>query len=215
MTKQDELREVAEISTVGGEVCLDFTNTVSNRHSEAPREYLLSYEDLVHWAERAGVVDASRASRLRTEAAAHEERATEVLQQALRLRAALYSIFASQIAGMTPPAAQMAFLNEMLASVLPRRQLVPGEENYSWRWRVRSDDLDFVLWPVILSATELLTSGELDRVHECEGDQCGWLFLDRSKNRSRRWCAMSDCGNVAKVRRYRRRKSVAQDEQNG
>lgn len=205
MTKQDELHEVTEIGTAGGEVCLDFTNTVSNRHSETPREHLLSYEDLVQWAERAGVIDATIASRLRTEAAAHEERATEVLQRALKLRTALYSIFASQIDGTTPPAAHMAFLNEMLASVLPRRRLVPGEENYAWRWRVGSGDLDFMLWPVILSATELLTSGELDRVHECEGDRCGWLFLDRSKNRSRRWCDMKECGNVVKVRRYRAR----------
>jgi predicted RNA-binding Zn ribbon-like protein len=62
-----------------------------------------------------------------------------------------------------------------------------------------------MLWPVVRSAAELLTSDELGRVRECAADNCAWLFLDRSKNRSRRWCDMAVCGNRDKVRRFRQR----------
>jgi len=50
----------------------------------------------------------------------------------------------------------------------------------------------------------LLTSSQrLNQVRQCRGDNCGWLFVDGSKNHSRRWCDMRDCGNRAKVRRHR------------
>lgn len=49
----------------------------------------------------------------------------------------------------------------------------------------------------------------IDRIKECPYPQCGRLFLDQSKNRSRRWCEMSMCGNRTKARRhYRRGKEI-------
>jgi predicted RNA-binding Zn ribbon-like protein len=59
------------------------------------------------------------------------------------------------------------------------------------------------LWPVARSAAELLTSGDLARVGQCPGEECGWLFLDTSRAGRRQWCDMADCGNLAKVRRFR------------
>jgi predicted RNA-binding Zn ribbon-like protein len=56
---------------------------------------------------------------------------------------------------------------------------------------------------VARSAAELLQSEELGRVRRCDGEDCRWLFLDTSRSRNRRWCDMADCGNTAKVRRYR------------
>ena len=65
--------------------------------------------------------------------------------------------------------------------------------------------MEWVLWPIVQSAADLLTTESLDRVRLCKAEDCGCLFVDASKNRSRRWCAMSDCGNRAKVRRHRQR----------
>ena len=75
----------------------------------------------------------------------------------------------------------------------------------NWTYTFEERKLDQMLWPIIRSAAELLTSDKLDRVCECPGENCGWLFIDMSRNRSRRWCDMKDCGNRAKARRHYRK----------
>jgi len=81
----------------------------------------------------------------------------------------------------------------------------------AWRWEfVDGEELDSMLWPIVRDAAELLTSRDFDRVTECSGSDCTWLFADKSRNRSRRWCDMAECGNRSKARRfYRRQKSGA------
>ncbi len=69
-----------------------------------------------------------------------------------------------------------------------------------------TEALGRALWPLVRSAVDLLTSPDLERLKLCEADDCGWLFVDASRNRSRRWCDMSGCGNLAKVRRFRARR---------
>lgn len=74
--------------------------------------------------------------------------------------------------------------------------------SFVWGWDDAAPALDRPLWPVARSLAELLTSDELPRVRECAADNCAWLFIDTSKNRSRRWCDMAVCGNRAKARRH-------------
>jgi len=90
-------------------------------------------------------------------------------------------------------------------SELVRREVRPAGEGYTWVWKRTNAELDDVLAPVVESAAALLTSPDLSRVRECESETCGWLFIDRSRNRSRRWCDMTVCGNRAKVRRHYQR----------
>jgi glycosyltransferase involved in cell wall biosynthesis len=78
-------------------------------------------------------------------------------------------------------------------------------DGFAWEWAI-GDDLAGVLWPVAHSATGLLTSVPLGRVKGCAG--CNWLFVDESKNKSRRWCSMEDCGTYAKMRRYVARRAA-------
>ena len=66
--------------------------------------------------------------------------------------------------------------------------------------------VDALLGRVLAAAYEAAAAGTWTRLKACLNDDCRWVFYDRSKNRSRRWCAMSACGNVAKAREYRRRK---------
>jgi predicted RNA-binding Zn ribbon-like protein len=93
-------------------------------------------------------------------------------------------------------------LNDALAAGARYRRLVPEREGFGWTWVESEEPLEDVLWPVAQSAAELLTSDAMERVKECRNQQCTWLFVDRSRNGSRRWCDMKDCGNRAKARRH-------------
>ncbi|MGH9751659.1 MAG: CGNR zinc finger domain-containing protein, partial [Blastocatellia bacterium] len=86
-----------------------------------------------------------------------------------------------------------------------RVRLGAGEENFVWEWTDTKNALDQMLWRIADSAAEMLTTDDLTRLRECPGEDCGWLFLDTSKNSRRQWCDMQTCGNLAKVRRFRRR----------
>jgi predicted RNA-binding Zn ribbon-like protein len=88
---------------------------------------------------------------------------------------------------------------------------MPTATGYAWTWVDDGAAPDCMLWPIVRSAAELLVTGDLSGVRVCGGARCGWLFVDTSKNRSRRWCDMQDCGNVAKVRRFRTRQHQVQD----
>lgn len=194
---------------IGGQACLDFTNTVGGRRPGYEREYLNSYADLVAWSQHASLVTATEAQQLIAEATRQPAKATRVIEQAILLREAIYRIFSAVAAGGSPEAADLTILNKVLAEALAHLQITPAGDGFSWTWRGKAEALDSMLWPIARSAGELLTSADLPRVNMCAGDNCGWLFLDTSRNRSRRWCDMRDCGNRAKARRHYRRSRTA------
>lgn len=195
---------------VGGNAGLDFINSVGGWVDGDPRhDHLRNYEDLVAWGEGGGLLDRRLAGRLEAEAAKQPRDAARVLARAVALRRTLHRLFAAIAAGRLPAAADLDTLNAALARTLPHQRLVAGAQGFGWAWD-DSPALDRMLWPVLRGAAELLTSGRLSRVRQCGGEQCGWLFLDETKNRSRRWCEMSVCGNRAKARRhYRRSRTTA------
>jgi len=86
-----------------------------------------------------------------------------------------------------------------------RSQVIPTDAGFTWVWAEGGRALDCMLWPVARSAADLLTAGELPAIRQCQGSQCGWLFLDTSRNRTRVWCDMRVCGNRAKARRHHAR----------
>jgi predicted RNA-binding Zn ribbon-like protein len=96
-------------------------------------------------------------------------------------------------------------LNRELRVARAHERLV-ASPRFAWEADNPPAALDRVLWPVVRSAADLLTSPELERVGQCRGEECGWLFLDISRSRRRQWCHMADCGNLAKVRRFRQRR---------
>ncbi len=190
----------------GGALCLDFANTVDHRPAPEPRELLPTYADLLSWARQAGAIRAEEARHLEREAAGRRAEADAALEHARTLREALFALFSAAAEGRlaSPPAALEA-LNSALPAALGRRRLAVSGGRAGWAWVEDPRALDRPLWPVVESAAELLVSEELPRVRECAAETCAWLFLDRSRNRSRRWCDMTVCGNRDKVRRHRRR----------
>ncbi len=197
----------------GGLLCLDFTNTLEDRPSDHPRELLNSYSDLVSWSQQARILEDQEAQQLLEEAARRPAEASIVLQRAIVLREAIYRLFKAVAQDASAEGEALALLNAAIADTMTHAQVVPGAARFTWGWTVNEGDLDRILWPVVQSAADLLTSDELDIVRICASDDCDWLFLDTSKNHSRRWCDMKSCGNRAKARRhYVRKKGSSIDE---
>jgi predicted RNA-binding Zn ribbon-like protein len=200
---------------VGGDLALDFVNTVGGRIAEgddAPGSRVLAdklagYAHLVAWGRHAGSMAEPDARRLLRLGEGRPREAAEVLGRALLFREALHRALRSLMLGRRPDPEDVSRLNAEIAAARGREVLAPFRDALRWEWPDAGDRLDSPLWPVARAAAALLTSGDLSRLRQCGGERCGWLFLDRSRNRSRQWCTMEDCGNVAKVRRFRRRHS--------
>jgi predicted RNA-binding Zn ribbon-like protein len=184
----------------GGRLCLGIVNTVLWRRSNAPIERLTSYDDLVRYVERAGWLP--EADRLMGEASAHPRKARAALAQAITLRETLFGLFTEVAAGAAPRPSQMRALNEALATSMAHMELATSDGGgFETRWRP-ADSLDLPLWQIAASAGAVLASGDLDRLKQCPGEQCGWVFIDVSSNGSRRWCDSKLCGNRARVRAH-------------
>jgi predicted RNA-binding Zn ribbon-like protein len=181
-----------------GHLALDFANTVSNRGTASAIDRLGSYQDLLAFATQAEVLSDAEAHRLAARARRSPAAAEEVLQRARDLRDALYDLFAALAEDRPPPAAALPELNRAVA------RLEIGRD-WRWTWSCAPGGLDDMLGPVTIAAAELLTSAERERIRMCAADTCAWVFLDTSKNRSRRWCDMKQCGNRAKARRFHAR----------
>ena len=189
--------------TLTGEVSLDLVNTVDWRASSAPGELLNSYSDLLRWGRHTGLLKDQEARRLAFEAAKHPKKADAVLKRALALREILFRIFSAVTDGRQAEASDVDSLNRSLSDAHSRLRLSQTKEGYQWEWSGGGDaDLERVLWPVIRSAGDLLTSAHLTLLRQCPGEGCAWLFLDTSRNKSRRWCSMEVCGNRSKARRH-------------
>jgi len=206
MVTRSQPESLYDFEFIGGALCLDFTNTLG-RGVTTDTEHLDRYQDLVRWGLQAEILDVQQADRLVDAAHSSPSEAETVLARALELREVIYRIFAAEVHGAAPGPEDLAELNDALAEAMARSRLIPAADGFTWGWE-DTDQLGAVLWPVARSAAELLTSSETRLLKECGSDTCEWLFLDSSKNKRRRWCDMRSCGNLAKVRRHRRRRKA-------
>jgi len=197
----------------GSDVSLDFVNTVGWRLADHPSEYLRSYEDLLDWGRQAGLLGLEETEGLFRRAMLDPEGARETLSRALALREVVHRMISRAIAGESQDESDLWALNRELSIALSHLRVMAADGTYTWGWDRSGDDgdarLDSPLWPVAQSAAELLTSPKLGRVKLCAGVGCGWVFLDESRNSSRRWCDSRDCGNRERVRRHLARKRAS------
>ena len=184
---------------LGGALCLDFVNTIDPRLKPPREEFLGSFEKLVEWAQFIGLLTPAERRSLvdRTTPAV----AKAVFSRAIELRASLYQLFRQPNAA---PARALKVLNTELRRAGGSPSLEFRQGRYRMRWP-SSAAAERLIGPIARSASELVTSPELQRVRECAGDGCGWLFVDTSRAHRRRWCSMSICGNRLKARRHRQR----------
>ncbi len=195
MTHQAEA--ITELKRLGGWLCLDFMNTAERAGGEVVTDFLKSSGDVLLWGEQAGILTANEArEQASNEAALNEARA---------MREMLYRIF-SAFAGKRPPDQRdLEEFNRWLREAMGHLQIQLAEGMIQNNWYQAPSLYRVVLWTVIRSAFELMSAPQLGLLRECAAADCGWLFLDTSRNHSRRWCDMEDCGNRAKARRHYQR----------
>ncbi len=196
-----------QFDLTGGQLALDLANTVSRRDDpDRRKDHLESYLDLISFASQSKVVSSNEAHELRQHALRREAEARRTFRKAIALREALYRVFSSIAQHKRPAAADLEMINEYALEALRHRALMRGNGNYRWEWQNDPNNpLNRVLWPIAQAAADLLTSDQLRIVRFCEAPDCQWLFLDHSRNGSRRWCDMTSCGNRAKARRHYQR----------
>jgi len=195
----------ATLTLIGGAPCLDFANTSSGRGTPLLQEHLRSYELLLAWSEHAGLTARAKRRRLARLAAQRPRAAASVLRRALALREAIHAIGIALARAARLPAPALAVVNREFAAAMAQARLRPADGGFALDWAEAPASLDSVLRPLVRSATELLLAPLRGRVKQCPGHGCGWIFLDLTKNRNRRWCEMEICGSRNKVRRYRER----------
>jgi predicted RNA-binding Zn ribbon-like protein len=183
---------------------LSFVNTLSGRPTAAPIERLISYDALVEWAREAGVLKPDDAERLAARGRRRADDAARIVQRARELRERLHETLVSTSQGRMPAATTLDALGAELSRWYPHGRLVPDGECLQWAYG-GTDELDRPLWEIARATARLVTSPRLMRIRACAAADCGWWFLDDTKNGSRRWCDMKICGNRDKVRRFRAR----------
>ena len=191
---------------LSGDPALDLVNTVDWTSSGLADERLGTGDDLVRWGRGAGVLSAAEAERLRRAVIRHPREATRAVEEARAARLVLRDLFAAVAQG-EPYDEPLERFNQLLADALGHQLVTPGPgrgaPSFRWEWRGLEGHPGAVLRPVLWAAASLLVSPEADRIRICGGEDCGWMYVDRSRNGLRRWCQMRTCGTREKSRRRR------------
>jgi predicted RNA-binding Zn ribbon-like protein len=191
---------------VGGALCLDFANTVGGlRDTGSAREYLSGYGDLVAWSRQAGLLTTGEVEQLLHESDGRPEEAGAVFERAIALREAIYHSCTALVEDAEPPMTDLRTLDAELALAQAHAHLIWVRGGFTWEWVHEEAALDAALWRIARSTGELLTAPAAQALGQCSSATCGWLFVDTTRNHSRRWCDMGGCGNREKVRRHRAR----------
>lgn len=201
----NEPQDWKQLKLVGGQPCLDFVNTVDRDGDQYSQEWFRDSVDLIGWAQYVELVSSAQAEALRRQVEKQPEQSIKFFNQALQLREALYRVFSAFAAKGSQATDDLELLNNLLSEIQRHLRLVAVNSKFTWEW-TETNQLDFILWQIVRSTVNVLTSPDGDRLRECAGVGCGWVFLDFSRNRSRRWCDMEDCGNRAKANRHYDRK---------
>jgi predicted RNA-binding Zn ribbon-like protein len=194
------------LPVLGGRLCLDFVNTIDPWYGDDRIDYLPDYDALLEWAHRNGTATAQQRTLLRKLAHAAPLESAAVHRRAIDLRADLHAVLRPARGSETSRA--VLTLNAELRRAARHLRINQIGSTFELDYEF-DEELDAVLWPVVRCAVDLLSSTrDLSRVRECDGFNCGWLFIDTSKAGRRRWCSMDICGNRAKVVRHRNRAKV-------
>lgn len=191
---------------VGGDISADFANTQSYRYQPTQaHDHLGTYADLVAFLRQGDAISGALARRLLVAAERHPDKAARVHHRAVALREAIWQCYSKIAKGKEPSPADVELIGREAADAMGHAVFAPSGSDYRWVFP-DTDELERALWPVARAATDVLSNAsERSMVRECADDVCAWLFLDRSKNHTRRWCTMETCGNRAKQRRFQKR----------
>jgi len=206
MLKREKCEETPILE--GIKLCTDFVNTVDWRNSKTrKKEKLHDFSALVSWSKQIGILEDKTAQILFKKALKQPNKAEQVYEKTIELRELLYRMFSSMATTGQASNHDLSIFNKYLADSMGKSCcLSPSNNGFVWSFCSGTDSMDLFLDPIIKSAADLLVSPHIKRIKKCADDACGWLFVDMSRNNSRRWCSMKDCGNRAKAHRHYLRK---------
>ena len=184
-------------------MCLDFCNSGQSARDPSGTEWIAGFSELVDWLEAAEAITRGQAARLRRAAAASPRAAAQVWGRAIKLREALFRVLNARAEGGAIAREDLSIIEAEHARAVSFARLAWTGDGYSWSLDPSAESLDAALQPLVESAVSLLTSAKIERLRRCGNSTCYWLFIDETKNHSRRWCEMASCGNIVKVRRHR------------
>jgi predicted RNA-binding Zn ribbon-like protein len=220
-------RRPPKFELIGGNVCLDFINTLDDRPSGKPKELLKNFYELARFGEDTGILTPAQLDYFYENAHLEPDEAGDAVRRAIHLREAMYAVFSALRKRQTVPPTALDTLNSYIRdaaqhSRLVQSEMVQGEMAQSemaqskggceWRFNDMTSRYHAMLWPIARAAADLLASSEMAHVRACSSPTCQWLFLDTSKNQHRRWCSMQQCGNRAKVRKFYAKKKESAGE---
>lgn len=191
---------------VGGDLALDLVNTVSWRGDcERRIERIPTFESLVHWSSRTELLQASAVRQLMRSAATDADAAERAVREIRNLREDLHLVIASHLEDTALPAGALTRL---------RLRYVEALQNASpsalpLAWEISPNSPGALTQALALRAMRLLQSDDVNRIGRCSNGACQWVFIDHSRNHSRRWCSSTDCGNRDRAaRHYARHRTV-------
>jgi len=191
---------ISKLPSLGGDLSLDFVNTVHDRHEEPLRDLLQNYLDLVTWVYCANAISDSQMERLLQTGRENQEKANQIYKDALQLREAFYDFVLNLINQDEASSTNMQLINRWISRAFSNLELAQLNGYFVLDWKTEIFELESVLWPIIRAFVNLISSEDRNRIKQCYN--CGYLFVDNSKNKSRRWCSMEICGNRVKARRF-------------
>lgn len=202
-----------ELAILAGHLALDFANTVDDPLGPARHDHTATYPDLLRWGRRVDLLDKGQELRLLRAAARAPRAEVAALREAHRLRQVLNDVFGHVADGDIDSADHWPRLRPYATAAIAAAELGTADDDRAdragrrrrWVWP-QGEELDGVLHPIALAAADLLVGPDLPRLKRCA--RCPWLFLDQSKNHSRRWCDMDVCGRAQKIERYVARRAA-------
>jgi predicted RNA-binding Zn ribbon-like protein len=200
-----EKRKAFEL--IAGNVALDLVNTLDWRFREEPppEELLKDYYDVTQFSAQGGLISDALGRRLMRSVS--DGKAAQVVNAVRELRELAAQVLYAALEGDDPSASAVKLLEKYFREAREAQRLLWDGEKLAWRLSqspVQSADLaELPLWTLSLRVAELMTSDEMQMLRACGNPECQWLFLDTSKNHTRRWCDMKICGNRMKARRFK------------
>lgn len=194
------MRSIATLELDGGCLAFDFVNTISNRNIPFFHEYLNHYDDFLEWSKRAGVLSKARAGSIAEFALHHQKLAQKSFIEVIRIREVLFAMLSATACGKKPAEKDIEQFNQILSRTLSNLKLEIDRGKVNISFAQPDQVLEEPLFIIVKNAFDVLTGEDMSRIKECPN--CGWLFLDRTKNGKRRWCNMQVCGSRDKSHRY-------------
>jgi predicted RNA-binding Zn ribbon-like protein len=187
---------------IGGHPTIDLVNTLDWRFREnGPEELLASFSDLLRFAEQSDLLTTKQVRQIIR--SGPDRTAARALVTCRELREAAAEALYASVDDRAPAASQIKTLDRLFKEAHERQRLAWSGPRFRWELPVSECGPELPLWMLSVSAARLFVSDDMQRLRACENPECRWLFLDTSKNRTRRWCDMKICGNRMKARRFK------------